>query len=41
MAPRHHPGWKPVLLRKRREEAGYTQEGLAEAPAWHTRHQHR
>jgi hypothetical protein len=33
MAPRHHPGWRPVVLRQRRLEAGYTQEGLAEAVA--------
>jgi hypothetical protein len=33
MAPRHHPGWKPVLLRQRRLDAGYTQEDLAEAVA--------
>jgi hypothetical protein len=31
MAPRNHPGWKPVRLRRHREAAGHTQESLAEA----------
>ncbi len=31
MAPRHHPGWEPARLRQLREDAGHTQESLAEA----------